>query len=120
MAATMIGTVTGLSIARWGTDGAGTSSLGIILSLRRRKDNNKSYIKNPNAETIAEIQYDDFDEINVEIMALDAAVLPDNSDAITLAGIAAVVQNSEENWRIEDMCKFTISLKKFAAMTLGS
>ncbi|MDF3129280.1 hypothetical protein P0Y35_08740 [Kiritimatiellaeota bacterium B1221] len=119
MSASLLGTVSGLTAARWGTSGAGTSSLGIIMGCRRRKGNNKSYVKNPDAETIAELQYDDFDEVSLEILALDASALPDNGDSVTAAGVTGLVQDSEENFKIESFVIFTVNFKKFAAMTLA-
>ena len=120
MSKTLLGTVSGLTAARWGTDGAGTSSLGIVTGARRRKDADRGYVQNPDGENIAELIYNQKDDLNFEILALDASALPNVGDQFEIIGITGLVQDAEESYRIAQWVVFTVNVTKFAAMTLGS
>lgn len=119
MSKTMIGTVSGLTTARWGTDGAGTTTLGIVTSARRRKNSKKGYVPNTDGETQAEVHFDQSDEVSCEVIALDAAALPATGDQFTMAGVTGVVQDCEEAWRTDGFVVFNINVTKFQAMTLA-
>jgi hypothetical protein len=77
---TLIGTVAGLTVARWGTTGAGSSALGIVTGARRRKDGEEYKLKNGTGNTIAQLFYDSRDDVEMDIIALDNATLPNRSD----------------------------------------
>ena len=117
---TLIGTVAGLTVARWGTTGgASLSAMGIVTSVRRRKDGEEYKLKNITGNTIAHIFYDSRDEGEVEIIALDDATLPDRGDVIAIAGLSLVVLNAEEMWAQEDLCKFKINAVKHASVVIA-
>lgn len=115
----LIGTVAGLTVARWGCTGAGTSALGILQSARRRKASEEYKVKSPTGKTLAHLFYDHRDEVEMEVIALDAAALPNIGDSFTVAGVTAVVTGCEEGWQQEDFCKFTVTAVKHAGVTLA-
>jgi hypothetical protein len=115
----LIGTVAGLTVARWGVGGAGTSALGIVQSARRRKASEEYKLKNPSGKTIAHLFYDHRDEVEMEVIALDAAALPNIGDSFAVAGVTAVVTGCEEGWQQEDFCKFTVTAVKHAGVALA-
>jgi hypothetical protein len=119
MAATMIGTASGTTVASWGTAGV-TSDLGIVVSARK-SDNSEVYnLKDATGDVIAHIFYDAKQEVELEIMAKDASVNPEAGDAITIAGVAAVVLSAETRWQSEDMKKISVTAVKHSGVTLGS
>jgi hypothetical protein len=120
---TLIGTVAGLTVASWGTKGAGGTdgvhSLGLIKSARRRKDGEEKKVKNPSGNTMAHLFYDDRQEVEMEVLALDAAALPNRGDSIDIAGVTAVVTTCEENWQEEDFRMITVSAVKHVDVALS-
>lgn len=116
----LIGTITGLTVASWGTSGAGTSTLGYIYKARHIKNGADDKVYDGNGFTIGQIFFDDTDQLELEILALDAAALPDRGDALTVDSVVGVVQEADLEWGHKQMKMIKVKATKFVNMTLGA
>lgn len=116
----LIGTITGLTIASWGTGGAGTSTLGSIYKCTVRKGGEQDKVYDGNGFTIGQIFFDGTEEIDLEILALDAAALPARGDSLTADGVTGVVQESEKSYGYKQWKMITVKATKFEGMTIGA
>lgn len=100
----------------WGTTGAGTSTLGVILSTTSKGTSDVFEQKNAIGENHSVIFYDQKDEVTVEVLAKPDAVKPEPGAEVAIAGItAALVIDSEYVWSNTDAKKIRMTLKKWLA-----
>lgn len=100
----------------WGTTGAGTSTMGVILSASRKKTSEVFEQKNAIGENHSVIFYDPKDEISVEVLAKPEATVPEPGAEVTIVGVtAALVLDAEEVWSNSDAKKIRMTLKKWLA-----
>ena len=99
----------------WGiVPGAGdTHSSGIITRIGHKKAGAEDFVFDNEGFTIAQIFYDDIDEVSVDVMCESATAIPERGDAITIAGCAALVQSAEVAWEQKAVKKLNITAKKF-------
>jgi len=116
----LVGTITGLTTASWGTAGAGTSELGYIYKATHRKAGADDKVYDGNGFTIGQIFFDDTDELELEILALDAAALPARGAALTVAGLAGVVQESSYEWGYKQWKMLKVKAIKFVNLTIAA
>lgn len=100
----------------WGATGAGSSSLGIILSCTRKKTSEIYEQKNAAGENHSVVFFDPKEELTVEILAAADATLPEPGDEVTIGGVtSALVIDAEKRWSNTDAQKVTMTLKKWLA-----
>jgi hypothetical protein len=116
----LVGTITGLTKASWGTGGAGSSTLGYIYKATHRKAGEQDKVYDGNGFTIGQIFFDDTDELELEILALDAAALPARGAALTVNSVAGVVQESSLEWGHKAWKMIRVKAMKFVNMTVGA
>lgn len=101
---------------QWGAEGAGSSSLGIILSATRKRTSEVFEQKNAIGENHSVIFHDPKEEITVEVLANATATAPAPGDEVAIAGVtAALVIDAEEVWSNADAKKIRMNLKKWVA-----
>ena len=115
----LVGVVTGLTKASWGTSGGATSTLGYVYGCTHKMDGEKDAVYDGNGFTVGQIFFDDQDVLSIEILALDAATQPSRGDSLTVDSIIGVVQDSEVKWAHKGWKMFTVNATKFANMTLA-
>lgn len=100
----------------WGTTGAGTSSLGKILSLDRKSTAKTHEQEDENGELYSLVVYDQREEVTVEILAKPAVTLPAIGAAVTIAGITdMLVMDASEKWATSQGKKISLTLMKSTA-----
>ena len=99
----------------WGiVPGAGdTHAAGIITRIGRKKLGSDEFVYDNEGFTITQIFYDDTDEVSVDVLCETATEQPERGDAITIAGVAALVQTSDLAWEQKAVKKLNITAKKF-------
>lgn len=118
-AAQLKGVVSGYSIAVWGTSGAGTVTEGVILRCRVAKKADKEPLPDEEGFTIGMVFFNHSDEVEVEVIAKDAAALPEQGASFTAATITGLVMDAELVWEYRGLKKMKVMLTRFANMTLA-
>jgi len=124
--AELVGTITGLTKASWGTAGVGTSALGVIYKTTLKKAGEDDKVFDGSGFTLGQVFFDDQDEITLEILALDTAALPARGDVLALTSPVesdlsawkGVVQDAEKTWGYKEWKMIKASVTKFVNMTL--
>jgi len=116
----LVGTISGLTKASWGTGGAGTSTLGYIYKARHIKNGAEDKVYDANGFTVGQIFFDDTDQLELEILALDAAALPVRGAALTVNSVVGVVQESDIEWGHKQWKMLKVKATKFVNMTVGA
>lgn len=97
-----------------GTGGAGTSTLGKILSCSSKSGGKEFEQEDEDGQTYSLILYDDREEITLEVLAAAAAVKPARGSLATIAGVTdAIVIDSEVKWQAGQTKKIAVSLRKY-------
>ncbi len=137
----LVGTITGLTKASWGTGqaGANADAHGLIYKCTLRRAGEDDKVFDGNGFTIGQIFFDDFDELEFDILAKDTAPLPDRGGILELvaSGAAAagdlhiikssvpdvslttwkgVIQDSEKTWGHKEWKMLKVKANKFANM----
>lgn len=100
----------------WGTATAGTLVSGKILSANAKSGGKEFEQEDENGETYAFIQFDDREDISVEVLAKTLGVKPARGDLLTVAGVTdAIVLDADEKWAAGQTKKFAVTLRKYTA-----
>ena len=107
---------TDLIFSTSGTGGAGTSTLGKILSCTSKSGGKELEQEGDDGQTYSLILFDDREEISVEILAGASAVKPARGALVTIAGVTdALVIDSEVKWQSGQTKKISMNLRKYTA-----
>lgn len=126
----LVGTVTGLTKASWGTGGAGAScDHGVIYKVTLRRAGEDDKIFSGSGFTTGVIFFDDADEVDIELLALDAAALPSRGDILAvgagedvnitagtdsdMASFKGIIFDSEKAWEYKGMKMITLKATQF-------
>ena len=125
----LVGTITGLTKASWGTGSAGTiAALGLVYKATLRRAGEDDKVFSGSGFTIGVIFFDDSDELDVEILSLDAAALPArggtlaiaaSTDADMTAFASGIVFDAEKAWEYKGWKMITVKATKFANLTIA-
>jgi len=135
----LVGSVTGLTVASWGTAQAGATAdaHGYIYKCLLRRAGEDDKVFDGNGFTIGQIFFDDADEVEFEILAKDTAALPVRGGVLELvaSGAAAsgnlhiiksaapdvdlttwkgVIQDADKEWGYKQWKMLKVKATKFA------
>lgn len=97
-----------------GAGGAGTSTLGKILSATSKGGGKELEQEGDDGQTYSLILFDDTEEIDIEVLATAAAVKPARGTLLAIAGVTdAIVMSSEYKWAAGQTKKIGVSLRKY-------
>lgn len=132
---TLIGTISGLTKASWGTGGgAAACNMGFIYKLTLRRAGEDDKVFSGSGFTIGVIFFDDQDEVDIEILALDSSVLPTRGQTLEvgagtvnltagtesdLTGYKGVIFDAEKTWEYKGWKKINVKATKFVNMAFS-
>jgi len=71
---------------------------GLVRSVTRKNSGEKDYIYDYEGFTIAQIFFDDREEVSLEVVCKADTAAPANGDTLTVGGVAFLVQDSDLAW----------------------
>ena len=129
----LVGSITGLTKASWGTVGFGDScSHGVIYKATLRRAGEDDKIFSGSGFTTGVIFFDDADEVDLELLALDSAALPARGDILAvgsgqdvditaaasgadsdMASFKGIIFDAEKAWEYKGMKMITLKASQF-------
>lgn len=89
-----------------------TQANAILTRIRHGKTGQEDTVPDFEGFTIAEIFYDNTDEIEVDVLCEVGTVMPDRGDDITIAGLTGIVNSVEVVWENKAVKKLAIKARK--------
>ena len=71
---------------------------GLVRSVTRKKTGEKDVIYDYEGFTIAQIFFDDREEVELEVLCTSDTVAPANGDTLTIGAVSFLVQDSDLAW----------------------
>lgn len=136
----LIGTIDGLTIASWGTGGAGAScNLGYIYKVTLRRAGEDDKVFSGSGFTKGVIFFDDQDDVDIELLAKDAAVLPARGNVLAvgdetaaanlvqatapdadLTGYKGIIFDAEKAWEYKGWKMITLKATQFVNLVFAA
>ena len=99
--------------AVWGTTEAGTQATGIVKSAGRKRNSEKETIADDVGDTVGQVHFDFKDELTIEVICKSTMTNPTDAGAITIAGLAGVIQDWDIKWEQKGLKMLSINATKF-------
>lgn len=97
------------------------SGNGIVVSGNKKLSGDKLEVKDENGYVVATIYFNDKNEFSFEMIVKTAAPDLDRGDQITVAGVVnALVDDTEEMWKQDDVRRVRVNATRYLGMTIGS
>lgn len=107
--------------AVWGIETAYKSlQSGLVRSVTRKVTGEKDYIYDEEGFTIAQIFFDDREEVELEVICASGTAAPANGDTLTISSIAFLVQDSDLAWEQRGWKKLKTRATYFPNLTLAT
>lgn len=104
--------------AVWGTNDASVTGYGTTMSAQHVRNADEEKHPNNDGETTGLLYLDYRDEIEFEVLAQSANVLPDPGDQITACGVTGTVQKASRKWENRGWKKISVTMIAYDTLTL--
>lgn len=105
----------------FGTDSAGYTGIGVIISATRKDGGDKLEIKDRQGNVFIVVYFNAKNECEIEVLFDEETTIPERGDALSLCGLTNVLcDDIEHKWSAGAERKFTIRGTRYAHLTPGA